>query len=110
MCATQLRSHLVQHIACAREHKRAERGSQKSLEQVGSVRPTEDDLLGNTGRYRNENKTIACKSKVFSGNKTENETALNRRREKDDQIESHRGGSPKTLANGSENLLGNSDR
>jgi hypothetical protein len=59
------------------------------------------------GRYQNENKTIACKSKVFSGNKTENKTALDRRREKDDQIESHHGGSPKTLANGSENLLGN---
>jgi hypothetical protein len=59
------------------------------------------------GRHQNENKTIACKSKVFSGNKTENKTALDRRREKADQIESHHDGSLRTLANGSENLLGN---
>ena len=59
--------------------------------------------------YQNANKTIACQSKVFSGNKTENKTALDRRREKDNQIESHHDGSRKTLANGSENLLGNSN-
>jgi hypothetical protein len=44
---------------------------------------------------------------AFSGNKTENKTALDLRREKDDRIESHHGGSHQTLANGSDNLLGN---
>jgi hypothetical protein len=39
----QLQGHLIQHIACAREHKRAERGGQRSFEPVGSVRPTEDE-------------------------------------------------------------------
>ena len=45
---------------------------------------------------------------MFSENKTENETALNRRREKDDRIESHQSGSLNTLAYGSDNPLGNS--
>jgi hypothetical protein len=44
---------------------------------------------------------------VFSENKTKNKTALDRRHEQDDRIESHHGGSLQTLANGSDNLIGN---
>ncbi len=43
MCATQLDGHLIQHVACARVRKRAERGGQRSFEPVGSVRPTEHE-------------------------------------------------------------------
>jgi hypothetical protein len=41
--ATQIQSYSVQHIACVRGHKRAERGSRRSTETVGSVRPTEHE-------------------------------------------------------------------
>jgi hypothetical protein len=37
--ATQLQSHLVQHIARARRHKRFQRGRQTGSETVGSIRP-----------------------------------------------------------------------
>ncbi len=46
-------------------------------------------------------KTIACKSTVFSENKTETKTVLEKRSEKDARIETHSGGSHQKLVTGS---------
>jgi hypothetical protein len=59
------------------------------------------------GRYQNANQTIACQSKVFSGNKTENETALEVRFEEEDtRIEDARGVSLQVLITAAVFLLG----
>src|SRR5208337_3484986 len=58
------------------------------------------------GRYQNANQTIACQSKAFSGNKTENKTALEVDLEGDMRIDYASGGSLQTLATGSDFLLG----
>src|SRR5208337_1902807 len=62
------------------------------------------------GRYQNANQTIACQSKAFSGNKTENKTALEVDLEGDMRIDYASGGSLQTLATGSDFLLGISSR
>ncbi len=78
MCATQLQGHLIQHIACARGHKRAERGGQRSFEPVGSVWPTEDEREWPHHRVslhdRKERETH--RESAFRWNETKNKTVL----------------------------------
>jgi hypothetical protein len=73
---------------------------------LGKARGTCVTIL--LGRYQHANQTDTSQPEVVAANKTENKTASDRRREKDDQIESHQSGSLKTLVNGSDNRLGNS--
>ena len=57
-------------------------------------------------RDQNANKTIACKSTVFSGNKTENKTALDAPGNKTIGSRATISGSLQTIKNGSEFLIG----
>ena len=70
----------------------------------GKARGECDSIL--SGRNQNANKTIACKSTVFSENKTETKTVLEKRSEKDARIESRSGGSHQKLVTGSHSSRG----
>lgn len=78
VCATQLQSHLIQHMACARGHKWAERGGQRRFEPVGSVRPTEDERKwpNHRGSLHDRKDREIHRESAFRWNETKKKTAL----------------------------------
>jgi hypothetical protein len=122
--ATQIQSYSVQHIACVRGHKRAERGSRRSNETIGSDWPPEHERQrrrsGAHSMPEAKGRSIARARFAGTRQRTRRFCALllEGTRQRTRQSYAHlqksvtekdaAGGSLKTLASGSENLLGNS--